>query len=122
MTEKELEELSSAIHDYEKQSNNYHFYNWEVEELDRCEKAISNIVYKYADNVSILNIILAKLKEMKTRYIPRQLIEEIQRLVDVQQDTMSSFISFDGQKFATMEEAEARNQLIRDVAEKHNKK
>ena len=46
--------ISIALQDYEKQMSNYHFYNWELAELERCEKEIKNVVKSYEENISDL--------------------------------------------------------------------
>ena len=47
--------LTIALQEYDKVRSNYHFNNWEVNELNRAERDVNKIVEKYAENVDALN-------------------------------------------------------------------
>ena len=41
--------LSTTIQDYVRQANRYQFFNWQLEELERCEREIDRLIDKYAN-------------------------------------------------------------------------
>lgn len=72
----DMQTLSIAVQDYERQANNYHFYNWEIAELDRCEKEINRLIEKYKNNNEALAEIRGMVSGIK-RYPLTNLVEKI---------------------------------------------
>jgi hypothetical protein len=109
--------LAIAIQDYEKQKANYHFYNWELAELERCERIINDIIAKYATNIPDIIELGQELPSLQ-RFIPGELMQEIHDYVNSQKNEMNVFYSFDGQKHSTLDEAVARNEILIGMLEK----
>ncbi len=102
--------IAVALQDYNKQLANYHFYNWEIAELDRCEKEIKNVIEEYSDNISDLIELVQEFGIQK--FIPQELMVQIQAYGNTQQKSTNVFYSFDGQAFSTIEEAAERNEYL----------
>ena len=109
--------ISIALQDYDKQKANYHFYNWELAELERCEKEIQSVISSYADNIPGL-IELGQEFPRIQKYIPNDLMQKIQNYANSQQGMSNVYYSLDGQTFSTIEEAIARNEALQSIVEK----
>ena len=106
--------LAIAFQDYDKQKANYHFYNWELAELERCEKEIKDVISNYENNIPAL-IELGQEFPRIQEYIPEHLMQQIQQFVNSQNSETNVFYSFDGQQYSTIEEAAARNDLLQNA-------
>ena len=103
--------ISIALQDYEKQKSNYHFYNWELAELERCEKEIKNVVKSYEENISDLAQLISEFPSL-TKYISKEKLEEIKNELSAKAEEEDVFYSLDGEKHSTIEEALARNEQL----------
>lgn len=101
--------LAIAVQDYEKQKANYHFNNWELAELERCEREIKGVIGKYSTNISSLIELIQNVPGAQ-KFIPEQLNQRIQEYSN--QDEMGEYYSYDGQRFSSMKEAIARNTFL----------
>ena len=101
MEQNDLMALSIAVQDYIKQSENYHFYNWELDNLYTCEKIIDNLVDKYQMNASALQEIARQLSTI-SKYPPRSLIQKVEDKLNNRQELRFDF----GEQLPTYSEDE----------------
>lgn len=106
--------ISDALQDYEKQKSNYHFYNWELAELERCEKEIKNVVKSYEENISDLAQLISEFPSL-TEYISKEKLEEIKNEFSAKAEEEDVFYSLNGEKHSTIEEALAMNEQLISV-------
>lgn len=106
--------LTSAIEDYTKQAEDYHFYNWELLELTKCEKEIKEIIDKYNTNIPVLKEINRRLLAIP-KFPPHQLIQDIDELIKAQQTDFDIYYSLDGQQFTNIDDAIARNEMLQNM-------
>ena len=115
--------ISIAIQDYDKQRAHYHFYNWELAELERCEREIQKVIESYSNNIPDL-ITLSQEYPRIQQYIRAELKQQMQNHINSQlnsqQSTERVYYSLDGQTFSTIEEALGRNELLQSMMTQSN--
>ena len=111
--EKDIEDLSFLINDYETIKGNYHFLNSELYEMNKLESKIKEILAKYNENLPEL-IELATINPAIINFLPPEKLKVVKEAIAKKQEVQSDkkFYSYDGQAFSTMEEAIARNNEI----------